>query len=77
MSFKKFLNRPTPDIAHIAKKHGVSEDYVARQLEAGIKVEMEHTKVKAVAREIAQDHLSESPHYYVELAKMEKKLDNE
>lgn len=46
----------------------------ATQLKYGIKVEMEHTKSKRVAKAIAKDHLLESPQYYVELKKMEKKL---
>jgi hypothetical protein len=44
------------------------------QLKYGIKVELEHTKSKRVAKAIAKDHLLESPQYYVELKKMEKKL---
>jgi hypothetical protein len=46
----------------------------ATQLKYGIKVEMEHTKSKRVAKAIAKDHLLESSQYYVELKKMEKKL---
>lgn len=41
------------------------------QLAAGIKVEMEHTDNPNIAREIASDHLTEDPSYYVKLAKME------
>ncbi len=44
------------------------------QLKHGIKVELEHTKSKRVAKAIAKDHLAESSQYYVELKKMEKKL---
>jgi hypothetical protein len=40
----------------------------------GIKVELEHTSSRRVARCIAAVHLEESPHYYVELAKMEWRL---
>jgi hypothetical protein len=58
-----------------------------KELDKGAKVEMEHAEtikkymrkgvsVKTVARSIARDHLSkESPDYYKELSKMEKKLD--
>lgn len=42
------------------------------QLRKGIKVEMEHTKDPDLAREIAQDHLTEDPKYYDHLDKMEK-----
>lgn len=34
------------------------------ELSNGIKVEMEHTKNAKIAKEIAIDHLTESPHYY-------------
>ena len=45
------------------------------QLDKGMKVETEHTESKPVAKEIAKDHLEESPKYYTELNKMEEKLD--
>ena len=41
------------------------------QLAMGAKVEMEHTNRKALAREIAKDHLVEIPDYYTRLKKME------
>jgi len=56
----------------IAKKHGVSIDKIEHQLKKGIKVELEHTKDKKVAREIALDHLLEFPDYYDRLEKAEK-----
>ena len=37
------------------------------QLEKGIKVEMEHTMSRNVAKRIAKDHLAECPRYYLEL----------
>lgn len=37
------------------------------QLQMGIKVEMEHTKDAALAKEIAMDHLAEDPQYYAHL----------
>jgi len=40
----------------------------------GIVVEMEHTSSKKIARCIAASHLAEHRLYYVELAKMERKL---
>lgn len=43
------------------------------ELKAGIKVEMEHTSDKRVAKEIAKDHLTEIPTYYTHLKKMEDK----
>jgi len=41
------------------------------QLEKGIKVEMEHTKSRLKAKEIAMDHLFEDPKYYDKLEKIE------
>lgn len=41
------------------------------QLAMGIKVEQEHTKDPAKAREIAMDHLQEDPKYYTHLNEME------
>jgi hypothetical protein len=43
-----------------------------KQLEMGIKVEMEHTTDPLISRKIALDHLEEIPDYYTRLAKMEK-----
>lgn len=47
-------------------------DFNAKALKAGIKVEMEHTSDKKVAMEIAMDHLTEDPKYYEKLATIEK-----
>ena len=55
----------------IAAKHGVDKDKLEKQLEKGIKVEAEHTTDKAIAREIAMDHLFEDPKYYDKLSKIE------
>jgi len=44
------------------------------QLRRGTKVEREHTRSRAVAKEVAKDHLTESPNYYKALAKMESRL---
>ena len=43
------------------------------QLNKGIKVEMEHTKSRIKAKEIAMDHLWENPKYYDKLKKIESK----
>lgn len=42
-----------------------------KQVEMGIKVEMEHTSNTDIAREIAYDHLTEDPDYYTKLATIE------
>lgn len=47
-------------------------DFNPAALAKGIKVELEHTYNKAIAKEIASDHLTEDPHYYTKLEKMEK-----
>jgi len=41
-----------------------------KELAMGIKVEMEHTKNKDKAKEIALQHLAEDPHYYSKLKKL-------
>ena len=45
-----------------------------KQLKLGIKTEMEHTRNKGIAKEIAKDHLTEFPKYYTALIKMERSL---
>jgi len=42
-------------------------DFSAKQLKIGTRVEMEHTRSKKLAREIAMDHLTEDPRYYDKL----------
>ncbi len=49
--------------------------YNKRSLQYGAHVEREHTTNPALAKRIAEHHLAESPLYYRELAKMEKKLE--
>ncbi len=44
-----------------------------KQLEQGIKHELEHTNDSKLAEEIAKDHLIEDPKYYDKLEEMEKK----
>lgn len=48
------------------------EDFDKKKLAQGVKVEMEHTSDKAVAKEIAMDHLTEDPDYYKKLKTIEK-----
>jgi hypothetical protein len=50
-----------------------NSDFDKKQLASGAAVEREHTKDKSMAQEIARDHLTEDPEYYVKLRKMEKK----
>ena len=58
-------------IEDIARKHSVFVGTIQKALEKGIKVELEHTNDKKVAREIAMDHLWEDGEYYNKLEKME------
>lgn len=48
-------------------------DFDASAIKQGIKVEMEHTDNKSIAREISMDHLAEDPNYYKKLKEVEKK----
>ena len=59
----------------LCKKHKVSLELLQKQLQMGMKVEMEHTNDKKIAREVAMDHLYENPKYYSKLTKMEKEID--
>lgn len=67
----KKLDKPTPSVDDLAKKHNVSVDKVNRELKKGIKIELEHTSDPKIAREIALDHLNEKLNYYTLLAKVE------
>lgn len=49
------------------------KDFPKDQMRKGEKVESEHTSSKAIAKEIARDHLVEDKKYYDKLEKMEKK----
>lgn len=44
------------------------------QINKGIKVELEHTKNRTMAKEIAKDHLVENPKYYDYLDQMEVRM---
>jgi len=65
------LGVKTPSVNEIAEKHGVDRDVILSQLGKGIRIEIEHTKDKILAAEIARDHLAEFPDYYDRLAKAE------
>lgn len=57
------------------KKKFTEKDADSKELEMGIKVEMEHTSNKAISKRIALDHLAEFPDYYSRLLKMEKQAE--
>ena len=60
------------DLKDIANKHQVDIDDLNKELQKGIKVEMEHTTDRKVAEKIALDHLFEDPKYYTKLATIEE-----
>jgi rhodanese-related sulfurtransferase len=59
-------------VEDIAKLHGVPASKIEEQIEKGVKVELEHTPDRKVAREIAMDHLVEFANYYDMLEAMEE-----
>jgi hypothetical protein len=63
-------------LKEIAEEQGKDLPFTFAQLKKGIKVEMEHTNDPEKAKEIAFDHLYENLNYYIELEKMEKKLED-
>ena len=70
-------NADNKSLVQIAKKHDAKNYYhidnmvksLKKELEMGIKIEMEHTDDKDKAKEIAMDHLWENPSYYTKLKK--------
>lgn len=53
--------------------HRPDKAFDHEQLEAGMRVEREHTKNPSIAKEIAKDHLTEDKNYYRKLRTMEHK----
>jgi hypothetical protein len=60
-------------LGDIATKHKIDVEKLTKQFIKGVKVEMEHTKDKQMAKEIAMDHIFEDPKYYDKLSKIETK----
>lgn len=58
------------------KDIGLIEKELKKQLNKGIKVEMEHTDDRGQAKEIVMDHLFEDPKYYDKLQKIETNEDD-
>lgn len=71
------MKKRVPTEKEIARKHGVSVDYVIRQAEIGSTVEREHVTTHEEAYGIALQHIAEFPNYYKHLLDMEKKLKSE
>jgi len=64
------LKKPM-SLEKIAEKHDVEMSYLEKQLQDGMKHELEHTKYKSVAQTIALHHLEERPDYYEKLDELE------
>jgi GNAT superfamily N-acetyltransferase len=60
------------DISDIASHHSVDISVIEKELEKGMKVELEHTSDEKIAKEIAIDHLYEDPKYYTKLSTIEE-----
>jgi hypothetical protein len=56
----------------IAIHHKVPLAKIQKALDAGVKVEMEHTSKREVAYNIAKDHVWEDPNYYSKLKTVEE-----
>jgi hypothetical protein len=70
-SVQEQLDVKTLSPEKLAHKHSVPLSRIMQQLIKGVKVELEHTTDKQVAKEIALDHLAEFPDYYDRLARAE------
>lgn len=71
------MKKRVPTEKEIARKHGVSLDYVTRQAEIGSTIEREHVTTHEEAYGIALQHIMEFPDYYKHLLPMEKQLKKE
>lgn len=67
------LTKKTLTAQELAKHHNLPLEKINAEIAKGEKVEMEHTKNKETANQIARDHIKEDPKYYEKLAKIEKK----
>ena len=50
----------------LAEKHNVDVKDIKKEIKVGLKIEMEHTDDKDIAKEIAMDHISEYADYYTD-----------
>jgi GNAT superfamily N-acetyltransferase len=66
----ELMYKTTPTIEQLVIKYKVPKRDILIQLDKGIKVELEHTSDRNIARKIALDHMREDPHYYNKLAKV-------
>jgi hypothetical protein len=72
-------NADNKSLIQLAKRHDAKGYYhidnmvqsLRKELEMGVKIELEHTDNEDMAKEIAMDHLWENPSYYSKLKKSE------
>lgn len=74
---KNFAKKPHEFIKGGLSSGKSPSDFNQTQLKKGIKIEMEHTGDKRIAREIAMDHLVEDKFYYDHLIAMEKHVEKQ
>ena len=69
LTYKQFIKKVAKKVKDIIPggidNGSPDSDFDPKQLEEGIDIEMEHTDDKEIAKEIAKDHLSEVPNYYI------------
>lgn len=66
-----------PTKKEIIEKFKIDSSELDKEIEMGIKIELEHTNSKEMAEKIAMQHLIEMPDYYTRLKKVEKKGEEE
>lgn len=73
------LGKLVKDLSSGVGKHVeiLDTEYDQVQLVIGTNIELEHTDSKALAKEIAKDHLSEIEDYYTRLVKMEREAEED
>ena len=71
--FEEIIYKLFSSFVSIGKHNNIEDsEFDSKELKKGIKIEMEHTDDKLIAKAIAKDHLSELPDYYTRLVKMEE-----
>lgn len=74
---EKIIGVLLASLSGIGKHNSVPDSkFNTKQLQMGIKSELEHTNNKEIAKLIAKDHLSEISDYYTRLDKMEHNNEN-
>lgn len=75
--FEKYIYMILGSFLGAGKSKKFTGTYNQKQVEMGIKIEMEHTTDPLLAEKIARDHLAEIPDYYTRLMEMEKRAEIE